>query len=898
MGFWLASGSHALLGLLLGAAVGFALGELGELRRRLQLLEREVAQLRRDAPGSFAATGRASARAPDVARSPEPMQSPQSAPPGPMPSRAPASITEPRPIGPSANVEPGGGLPAPLRLLRDYFTGGNTLVRVAVVILFFGVGFLLRYVAEHTRVPIALRLCGVALGALVLLALGWRLRSKRPGYALALQGGGFGILYLTVFAALRLYSLLSPGAAFGLFVALAAASASLAVLQSSQSFALLAVTGGFLAPLLASTGHGSHLVLFGYYSVLNAAILTIAWTRAWRALNLAGFLFTFVIATAWGVLSYRPELFATTEPFLILFFLMYVMIAVLFSSRQPPQLRGFVDGTLVFGTPMASFALQTGMLEGRRLALACSAAALAAFYLAVAGRMRGSRVGQRRLASRGLLAEAFTALGVVFGTLAVPFAFEGRWTAATWALEGAALVWVGCRQLRAAPRAFGAALQLAAGWIFWQELGDAIPVHLPLLNTDCLGGVLLSVAAVFSAVLLERLGGQAKGYEGPFSAVLFFWGLLWWVFRGLVEIQRWVPDRYSASASLVYLAFTALLSSLLCLRGPLPVARLPALGLLPVMGFYAALAAVEVHHPLADGGWFGWPGAFVSFYVVCGRHEGPPEGVLARSLHVGGGWLLVALLTWEWVWRVDSGTAGQGSWATIAYALPAAAALFAVPRLIERFAWPFGWHRVTYAVTVGGGLGVYLAYWVLLTNLYSAGDSYPFPYVPLLNPLDLGEGLALLVLLRYWLYLRDAAYPAYVRLGARPIVIALTALAFIWLNAVLLRTLHHWTGISYRPWVLARSTLVETSLSIFWTAISLATMLMATRRGARTAWLTGAGLLAAVILKLFIVDLSSTGTIERIVSFVGVGLLMLVIGYFSPLPPLRAASPTGARSAR
>jgi len=36
---------------------------------------------------------------------------------------------------------------------------------------------------------------------------------------------------------------------------------------------------------------------------------------------------------------------------------------------------------------------------------------------------------------------------------------------------------------------------------------------------------------------------------------------------------------------------------------------------------------------------------------------------------------------------------------------------------------------------------------------------------------------------------------------------------------------------------------------------------------------------------LFLVDLSHVGTIERIVSFVGVGLLMLVIGYFSPLPP-------------
>jgi uncharacterized membrane protein len=62
-------------------------------------------------------------------------------------------------------------------------------------------------------------------------------------------------------------------------------------------------------------------------------------------------------------------------------------------------------------------------------------------------------------------------------------------------------------------------------------------------------------------------------------------------------------------------------------------------------------------------------------------------------------------------------------------------------------------------------------------------------------------------------------------------------------------------------------------------------MLVATRIPARLLWLTGAALLVVVVIKLFLVDLSSIGTIERIVSFIGVGLLMLVIGYFSPLPP-------------
>ena len=40
-----------------------------------------------------------------------------------------------------------------------------------------------------------------------------------------------------------------------------------------------------------------------------------------------------------------------------------------------------------------------------------------------------------------------------------------------------------------------------------------------------------------------------------------------------------------------------------------------------------------------------------------------------------------------------------------------------------------------------------------------------------------------------------------------------------------------------------------------------------------------------VVVKLFLIDLSGTGTIARIISFLVVGGLMLVIGYFSPIPP-------------
>jgi uncharacterized membrane protein len=102
---------------------------------------------------------------------------------------------------------------------------------------------------------------------------------------------------------------------------------------------------------------------------------------------------------------------------------------------------------------------------------------------------------------------------------------------------------------------------------------------------------------------------------------------------------------------------------------------------------------------------------------------------------------------------------------------------------------------------------------------------------------------------------------------------------------MLLRSLHHWIGVPLEFAALAASNVVQTCVSIFWSVLALVTMLLASRTSNRPAWLTGAALLTVVIVKLFFVDLASVGSIERIVSFVGVGLAMLVVGYFSPLPP-------------
>ncbi|WP_172684283.1 DUF2339 domain-containing protein, partial [Desulfosarcina cetonica] len=313
--------------------------------------------------------------------------------------------------------------------IRNWLLGGNLMVRVGVVVLLFGFAFLVKYAAARNLVPLELRLAATFAAGIGLLVLGWRLRHDRFGYAITLQGGGIGVMYLTLFAAARLFEveMVPLPLSLGVMVGLVVFSGILAMLQDAAAMAVLGAAGGFMAPVLLSTGTGSHVALFSYYALLNAGIFGIAWFKAWRWLNLLGFVFTFGIGSAWGLQYYQGRYFATTEPFLILFFAFYLAISVLFALRQPPRLKGYVDGSLVFGMPLISFSLQVGLVRPFPFGLALSAVVLGLVYTGLA-----TALWRHRGKGLAALVEAFLALGVIFGSLAIPLALSGSWTAVVW----------------------------------------------------------------------------------------------------------------------------------------------------------------------------------------------------------------------------------------------------------------------------------------------------------------------------------------------------------------------------------------------------------------------------------------------------------------------------------
>ncbi len=903
----------ALIGLLGGRfdgeqmVVGAILGVLAGWTLQRSVDRRVAAHSKQSAASGAAPPSAAAAPAPDIAA---PSLKPHAAPSRVLPAEPLAGVVEPAPSVSAAAARgprpvPSQAIDSAVARVKAWLFGGNTVARLGAVVLFIGLAFLARFAAERGLVPPQLRLAGIGVVAIGLLVAGFRLRNRSLGYALTLQGAGVAILYLTLFAAFRLYGFLPPLLALGLMVAVCALSAAIAVMQDARALAVIGAAGGFLAPILASTGQGDHVALFSYYTILNLGILGVAWKKDWRLLNVVGFVFTFGIAAFWGALRYAPSLYATTQPFLVVFFAMYVALAVVFALRRAPKLTDYVDGTLVFGVPLVGFGLQAALVRSFEFGLAWSALALAAVYLALA-----AMLARRRMHELRLLVESFLALGVIFLSLAVPLALDARWTAAAWALEGAALVWIGLRQNRRLPRAAGLLLQAGAGFAFVRHLDDRIAQTWPLLNADFIGAVLLAGSAVFSSWWLSRRSTQDSNMsryarvERGLEAPLFLYGFAWWIGALTLEITRRSsgdtafvispPDKW---LFLFMLAFVAS-ATLACWRGvklDWRVATWPANASLPLMLVVALIGSLAFRHVFQYLGWLCWPLAIAAHLIALRWIDTRTPARWFTALHAGGVYLLVlltasvanALIDTAELWRTGWGPAALV--AGLALLILAIAKASTAGRLQGR--WPmarnaraYGWLGLgpVAAVTIGGAL---------LMVVTQRGDAAPLPHVPLLNPIDLAFLLALSTL---WFWREQCFAAAWSLPGLmrdRRFALGSTGAAlFVWINTGWLRVVHHYAGVTWNGRSLFDSFLVQAGYALLWTAIAVTLMVVASRRKVRAPWLVGAALLGATVLKLFVVDLPNVGGTERIVAFVGVGALMLLVGYLAPLPPTAPAS--------
>jgi uncharacterized membrane protein len=452
--------------------------------------------------------------------------------------------------------------------------------------------------------------------------------------------------------------------------------------------------------------------------------------------------------------------------------------------------------------------------------------------------------------------------------------------------------WVGVRQQRRLATACGVLLQLAAAVAFvaFVRQVDGSMVRWPVLNMHFMGALFISAAGWISAGMAARPETLLKSFGQIPANLLLIWGLLWWLGAGQHQIHTFVGHEWQPGALLGLFACTALVCAALVRPLSWAALRIPAVLILPVMLVAAYWWSDRQLHPSSAGGWLAWPASLAALWLTLWWHESSLLNRLGAALHGVAAWLLALLVSWELAWQVTQFTAPGSVWAGAAWGLAPTLLLALMSSDRAEHSWPVRAYPADFRTWVPSGFATVLAVWALWLNGASNGHAAPLPYMPFINPLDIAVALALWVIARWLHRLWRADTKVFSRDLQRWFIGTLAGVTFLWLNAVLFRSMHHWRGVPYTFDAMMRDTGVQAALSILWTLLALGAMLRANRSGQRLVWLVAAALMAVVVAKLFLVDLARVGTVERIVSFLVVGGLMLVIGYFSPLPPTQAAA--------
>jgi uncharacterized membrane protein len=505
---------------------------------------------------------------------------------------------------------------------------------------------------------------------------------------------------------------------------------------------------------------------------------------------------------------------------------------------------------------------------------------------------------------------------------------SGLATAAILAVIAARMQW-----RRAAT--FALVAQIVSGFTLLLLVASAWSWSTPtagLFDNALLGALMICGAALITSLAMWRAPDamQAKAQ----SHAMLLWAAAWWFGPILNALSGWLmvtltpleraahQDHAWWSMYLVCVAASAVAFALLARR--LDWSNLRRLGgaawiaLAPATLFILSHLYVDERLPTALL-WSGYAAVWLASEYLLRRW--PASGwvlpnALLKPIHLArtvGPWLML--------WKAgeiaingalhgagaearllaEGGISVSGSWANF---VPAWAMMLVVVWLIRRSGqerWPVAplalWYRRTLLPAATGWSLALAALW----NLWQDGSMAPLPYLPLINPLDLTTAFALMLGAYCYRMLRAdharlaPAANAPVALVAR-LPLAGLVYAYVWFNLILLRSAAHYLDIAYQAAPLFASLFIQAMLSLVWSVTAMVVMRCATTRGARRWWLAGAGLLALVVAKLFLVDLSGSGSVSRIVSFVGVGLLMVLIGYLAPYPtePAAQAAQPGA----
>ncbi|MBG6031702.1 DUF2339 domain-containing protein [Proteus hauseri] len=778
---------------------------------------------------------------------------------------------------PNLNPRPKRQQKSILGLIWNWVVTGNPLAKIGMLLLFFGLSYLLKYSIENELVSASTRLMMAGAGCLALLGIGWWLRKKNLIYALILQGGGIGGIYITIFAATKIYDFIPIGIALAIMVFICIVSVILAVLHRAISLAVLASLGGYLAPVLLSTGSGNYIALFSYYLILSIGILIISHWQVWRLLNLIGFAFTFGIGFIWAIPNYTHADYLPCQLFLIANWLIFGVATELSTLKNKLKLNIPFDATLLFGTPLIGFIFQHRLASEwpYGVAIASSLYGLAYFALSWFALKRYREEGK-------LLAIAFFMLSVTFATLAVPFAFSAEWTSIVWAIEGVMILAFSVLQQQKKPAIAGTILVAVSFVLLFNmpiiSLGDWLMIVTQVI-------VVFAVGILWYRAPFTHLDNRAIGYVTLFISVVS-WGY------SVLLLQEYGENWFSPAGKSITFAFILISCWGMFFVGK--KTQFSELASCSVLLWPMSALIMLVYIYLADSlinNWLSailWCAIFASgFYLLKVNTLLPKQRINKALIHSIYLIFIGLFLFAEIIWLMD---------VTYLYvSLHFASVIFVISLFIVisyLLAMKVNWikeYQNTYWVVTLPVLGL-LALSLIFAN-FNDGTESGIKFIPLLNLMDLMGVIGIWVGYKFISVIKQS--PKYQLLLKNNLPIfnyIIPAMIFWWANGILLRGLVFATDIDWSSYAIINSKVIQTVLAIIWAITALVTMVMATRRKSRSQWFIGGVLLAVVIAKLFLIDTSLSSGLLRALAFIGVAILILLIGYFSPLPPKKQSN--------
>jgi uncharacterized membrane protein len=395
--------------------------------------------------------------------------------------------------------------------------GSRWLNRIGIVAVLVGVSYFLKYAFENDWIGPGMQvMIGMAAGIAV---AAWSERFRRHGFAgfsYSLKAVGAGALYLSLWASFELYGLVPAAVAFCGMVVVTAAMAVLAVLEGAEVLAGLALVGGFLTPVLVSTGRNQEVALLSYLLLLDAAALLLQRFRSWPRILFGSFIGTELLFVFWYAKFYSDDQFAITISFLSAFFALFAaapLVADLLPqarSDDTPLRTGVVlpvlNGFAYFCAVYAMLNVQGVAVEARAAQYLLVIAALYAGLGLALERRTSDALPQpgTRMDARHLLPLVHLGMAVACLTAAIALWLHGHWIAFSWLVEAAALFYAGTKAARAPVKSFG--VVVAALAIFNLLIGSIGWWTQTLVFNERFGLYLLAIGVIAAMIWWQQQG--------------------------------------------------------------------------------------------------------------------------------------------------------------------------------------------------------------------------------------------------------------------------------------------------------------------------------------------------------------------------------------------------------